>query len=82
MSDVQALMVAPTVTRVWRELLGIDGIGDDDGFFELGGDSIVAARLVGRLRKELGVDVSLVVVFDNVTLKQLIVHTEGLVHPR
>jgi acyl carrier protein len=82
MSDLQAPAVAATVTRLWQELHGIDGIDEDDGFFELGGDSIVAARLVGRVRKELGVDVSLVVIFDNVTLKQLIAHTEGLVSRR
>lgn len=82
MSDERTPAVATVVTELWQELLGIDGIGADDGFFELGGDSVVAARLAGRLRQELGVAVSLAVVFDNVTLNQLIAHTEGLVPVR
>ncbi|WP_345714386.1 acyl carrier protein, partial [Kineococcus glutinatus] len=34
------------------ELLGVPGIGADDDFFALGGDSISAIRLVGRLRRQ------------------------------
>lgn len=79
MSDVQTSAVATVVTRLWQELLEIDDVAEDYGFYELGGDSILAARLVGRLRTEFGVEVSLVVVFDNVTLKQLVAHTEWLV---
>ncbi|MEV0617683.1 amino acid adenylation domain-containing protein [Nonomuraea sp. NPDC050404] len=48
-----------TVTELWTELLGRDGrpIGVTDDFFHLGGDSIVAIQLLGRLRQRLGVHV-------------------------
>src|SRR5262249_47033497 len=39
--------------RLLAEVLGVDGpAGADDGFFDLGGDSIVAIQLVARARRE------------------------------
>ncbi|MFD0662845.1 non-ribosomal peptide synthetase [Thermocatellispora tengchongensis] len=40
------------VAKVWAELLGVDRVGRHDSFFELGGDSLLATRLVGLLRAE------------------------------
>ncbi|SCF41194.1 amino acid adenylation domain-containing protein [Micromonospora marina] len=39
------------VAEVWAELLGTERIGRDDSFFALGGDSLLATRLVSRLRE-------------------------------
>ncbi|GGS45373.1 type I polyketide synthase [Streptomyces griseoviridis] len=39
------------VTRLWEEALGIGGIGVHDNFFDLGGDSMRAVLLAGRLRR-------------------------------
>ncbi|GIH02021.1 hypothetical protein Rhe02_00880 [Rhizocola hellebori] len=69
MSDqVMALAVA----RVWREVLGMHHAGPHDGFFDLGGDSLVATKLVARLRKELGIQVSLLTIFENPTIAELV----------
>ncbi|MER7165823.1 amino acid adenylation domain-containing protein, partial [Micromonospora sp. NPDC000207] len=38
------------VSEVWSELLGTTGIGRDDSFFALGGDSLLATRMISRLR--------------------------------
>ncbi|MER7394483.1 amino acid adenylation domain-containing protein [Streptomyces sp. NPDC000151] len=38
------------VAEVWKELLGVDRVTRDDGFFALGGDSLLATRAAGRLR--------------------------------
>ncbi|MCX2926274.1 type I polyketide synthase [Streptomyces sp. NEAU-W12] len=45
------------VTRLWGETLGIDGIGVHDNFFDLGGDSMRAVVLAGRLRQAGVLDV-------------------------
>ncbi|MGW3210312.1 non-ribosomal peptide synthase/polyketide synthase, partial [Streptomyces sp. NPDC001135] len=37
--------------RIFRELLGVESVSVDDGFFELGGDSIVSIQLVSRARR-------------------------------
>ncbi|MFH9860351.1 type I polyketide synthase [Streptomyces sp. NPDC017202] len=45
------------VTRLWEEALGIGGIGVHDNFFDLGGDSMRAVLLAGRLRQAGVLDV-------------------------
>ncbi|GGL11880.1 non-ribosomal peptide synthetase [Planomonospora parontospora] len=43
--------------RLFAEVLGLDRVGADDGFFDLGGDSIAVLRLVSRARSE-GLEIS------------------------
>jgi acyl transferase domain-containing protein len=38
--------------HVWQELTGIDTLGVHDDFFELGGDSLLATRLLNRVRQD------------------------------
>ncbi|WP_187971669.1 thioesterase domain-containing protein [Aquibium microcysteis] len=38
------------MTRLWAEVLDVDTVGLDDDFFELGGDSLVAATLVAAVK--------------------------------
>ncbi|HEY0512848.1 MAG TPA: beta-ketoacyl synthase N-terminal-like domain-containing protein [Thermoanaerobaculia bacterium] len=47
------------VAAVWREVLGVAEVGVHDSFLELGGDSLLATRLMSRLREELAVDLSM-----------------------
>jgi phthiocerol/phenolphthiocerol synthesis type-I polyketide synthase E len=44
------------VAAVWRQVLGLAEVGVHDSFLELGGDSLLATRLMSRLREELAVD--------------------------
>jgi non-ribosomal peptide synthase protein (TIGR01720 family) len=39
------------LTAVMAEVLGLDRVGVEDSFFDLGGDSIVSIQLVGRVNK-------------------------------
>ncbi|KOP68255.1 bacitracin synthetase [Bacillus sp. FJAT-18019] len=43
------------VADVWGELLGYDQLTADVGFYELGGDSIIALKIVNRLSELAGV---------------------------
>ena len=44
---------------IWRSLLGLERIGRDDSFFELGGDSLAAMRTVARIEALTGVRLTL-----------------------
>src|SRR5262249_17332091 len=47
------------IAAIWRDTLLLDGIGVHDDFFELGGNSLQAARLVLRIGDQLNVILSL-----------------------
>ncbi|WP_436961369.1 amino acid adenylation domain-containing protein [Streptomyces sp. SudanB182_2057] len=64
------------VRDVWAEVLGTERIGVHDGFFELGGDSLHAVALVGRLRAE-GFELTVRDVFDRRTVAELSRLLEG-----
>ncbi|WP_416520576.1 amino acid adenylation domain-containing protein [Streptomyces achromogenes] len=44
--------------RIWGEVLAVPRVGTHDSFFDLGGDSINAMRLAGRMRAAFGVPIS------------------------
>lgn len=46
------------VAEAWQELLGVEEVGATDNYFELGGDSLLAIRLVARLRAVFRVDLA------------------------
>jgi yersiniabactin nonribosomal peptide synthetase len=48
-----------TLARLWAELLDVPVVGRGRGFFELGGDSLQATRLLDRVRGEFGVHMAL-----------------------
>ncbi|MFI6945656.1 non-ribosomal peptide synthetase [Streptomyces sp. NPDC050422] len=44
------------LAAVWEELLDTQGVGRDHGFFDLGGQSLVATRMTARIRGQWGVE--------------------------
>ena len=72
-----AVAEAPTseaehlVLRIWREVLEGAEPGLDDNFFHLGGGSLRATRVAARLRRELGTEVELRLLFRNPTARAL-----------
>ncbi|OBB23888.1 hypothetical protein A5792_31405 [Mycolicibacterium peregrinum] len=52
------------LANLFSEVLGVTRVGIDDSFFDLGGHSLSATRLIARARVELGVDVPIRALFD------------------
>ncbi|MFE7032003.1 non-ribosomal peptide synthase/polyketide synthase, partial [Streptomyces sp. NPDC057621] len=59
------------VAAAWADVLDTDEVGADDDFFALGGDSILAVRVVSRLRAAFGTEVSPRLLFTHSTLSAL-----------
>ena len=59
------------LAALWSEVLGIDPVGIDDSFFELGGNSLHAVRLVAAWQSRTGEELPLVKVFQYPTVAGL-----------
>jgi amino acid adenylation domain-containing protein len=62
-----------TLCRIWRNLLPPQPIGVTDDFFDLGGSSLVAVRLLSRIETELGRRLPLTTLFRRATIEHLAV---------
>jgi amino acid adenylation domain-containing protein len=66
------------IASVWSEVLGRDRISADDDFFALGGHSMVALRVIARLKKELGLAVRTRTVYQHPKLRDLAGYIEAV----
>ncbi|RBQ20876.1 hypothetical protein DP939_07355 [Spongiactinospora rosea] len=55
---------AGEVARLWADLLGVPEPGPGDSFFDLGGHSLHATRVIGAVRERMGVELPLRVLFE------------------
>jgi amino acid adenylation domain-containing protein len=61
---------------IWREVLGRDVPGLQDDFFELGGNSLDAARTIARAARAFGVDLSVRALYEAPTLAAFVERME------
>ncbi|MEM7753769.1 MAG: alpha/beta fold hydrolase, partial [Pseudomonadota bacterium] len=54
----------------WSDLLGIDQIGADDNFFDLGGHSLIAVRLFAQVKSVFSVDFPISILFEAPTIRK------------
>lgn len=65
------------LTRIWENLLNINPIGVEDNFFDLGGSSVLTARLVDQVEAVFNKKLPLVALFELTTISQLAYYIEN-----
>jgi phthiocerol/phenolphthiocerol synthesis type-I polyketide synthase E len=77
MSDLSTAHIDPSeqttreLVRIWQELLGIETVGTDQNYFDLGGDSSLAVHLFARIEKQFKVKLPLATLFEAPTIDEL-----------
>jgi amino acid adenylation domain-containing protein len=59
------------LAEVWREVLGLERVGVDEGFFDLGGNSLLALRVLALLRERTGVELPVATLLQSPTVAGL-----------
>lgn len=59
------------LVRIWETLLDVRPIGVTDNFFDLGGHSLLALRLLGEIKRQLGLTLPLPALFERPTVEHL-----------
>lgn len=63
--------IEEVVAGIWCEVLGRDRVGLEDDFFEIGGHSLLAVRVLSRLRRTFEVELPLEILFTTPTVVSL-----------
>jgi amino acid adenylation domain-containing protein len=75
--DRASLYVTPrtpaeeVLAGIWADILGLDRVGATDNFFDLGGHSLVATRVVSRVREAFRIDLPVRKLFEAPTVSAL-----------
>jgi acyl carrier protein len=56
---------------IWIELLGVERVGVHDNFFDIGGHSLMAMRLIAAVRDTLGITLPLKAFFESPTIEHM-----------
>jgi len=74
---IERAIVPPTthtevqLVQIWEEVLGIQGISITDNFFEVGGHSLLVARLADQISQAFGIHLPLSILLQAPTIAQL-----------
>jgi NAD(P)-dependent dehydrogenase (short-subunit alcohol dehydrogenase family)/acyl carrier protein len=66
------------ICAVWQDTLGIDRVGIDDSFFELGGNSLIAIQLIAAVNARLGTQLTVARLYEVLSVAGLAVLIDGL----
>lgn len=68
--------------RICQEVLGVEGLRPADHFFEVGGHSLLAIRVVARLKRQAQLVIPMTAVFENPVLRDLAAYVEEAIRER
>ncbi len=63
-----------TIAEVWEEVLGVSNVGRNSNFFDLGGHSLLLAKVHSRLQSRLGRELAMTQLFRLPTVRALAEH--------
>jgi amino acid adenylation domain-containing protein len=63
--------VEKVLSSLWTEVMGVDAVGIHDNFWELGGDSLLAAQIVSRVNESFSQEVSPKILLEAPTVAEL-----------
>ncbi|HET8706479.1 MAG TPA: phosphopantetheine-binding protein, partial [Pseudomonadales bacterium] len=66
------------LSKIWQRLLDLEKIGRHDNFFEIGGHSLLAAKLMNSIKQEFNLPVPLKMIFEHPTVAELALVIETL----
>ncbi|WP_460861704.1 amino acid adenylation domain-containing protein, partial [Rheinheimera gaetbuli] len=66
------------LSEIWQEVLNVERVSLTDNFFQLGGHSLQATRIVARVNQTFGVNVNLEILFNTKNLQSLAADVESL----
>jgi len=61
------------IAGIWEKSLGVESVGITDSFFDIGGHSLLAMRVLARLQETFGVDMQLRELFESPSVTELAV---------
>lgn len=70
--------IEESIVAIWEEVLGKKRVGVRDNFFDLGGHSLKATRVISKIHEEFGVKVDLGSLFIDPTIASLAEHVSTL----
>jgi phthiocerol/phenolphthiocerol synthesis type-I polyketide synthase E len=62
---------ANQLAAIWQEVLGVESIGADQNYFDLGGDSSLAVRMFAQIEKVFKIKLPLATLYDAPTIEEL-----------
>ncbi|WP_368733382.1 acyl carrier protein, partial [Acinetobacter baumannii] len=56
---------------IWEDMLKVSGFGPEDGFFDVGGDSLLAVTVAERIQKEFDCEFSVTELFEYANIRAI-----------
>jgi amino acid adenylation domain-containing protein len=66
-----------TIARIWQRVLGLEQVGVEENFFDIGGDSLQLLDAHAELQRTVNADLSITDLFEHSTIRSLALHLTG-----